>query len=381
MDSFQFLDSADIRNSASLREAISSAVNGQARIGVLVSGGLDSAAVLYLVSQIVSDPSRVVALNASILDNEEKPSHHFAEKIVNSIDPDIELHICYESDHQPSWNHEGPRLDSAPQLNDQIYKLASEIGCTILLTGNGADEICAAPRFLFSRLARGGRIRGLLRYFQDTVAYSLEAAVLEPTAVLASAMPAAFSTRLYSKLCSPEDSWNPPEVLADEFKSEVATWSADWLAELNMHRFAYDGRWAQLDAMDSLLPVAYDFAIKPVPVYSPFRDMNVMRSLLNTKLEDRYGEHHTNPYWRLKSTIVDIFPERVLVELPNKKQVYGSSLKQIQHRDSFPSLGDAQIIKPSLIQQGIRNRALAARLDAMETWLSTALASGYRLVD
>ncbi|PKB41440.1 asparagine synthase (glutamine-hydrolysing), partial [Pseudonocardia alni] len=61
----------------------------------------------------------------------------------------------------------GPRLDALPQLNATVAARAAGLGCEVLLSGDGADEVLEVPRFASIELLATRGPRAAARYLSD----------------------------------------------------------------------------------------------------------------------------------------------------------------------------------------------------------------------
>ncbi|MBV9013646.1 MAG: hypothetical protein JO272_16670 [Pseudonocardiales bacterium] len=110
---------------------------------VLVSGGLDSLAVLVRLCQISAGTGRrVLGVCAEMTDDCGLSNVPVLERLLRDLRLDCELLVVrrHESpDAAPTWSPDGPRLDALPEVNRLVCARAATAGATLVLHGSGAD--------------------------------------------------------------------------------------------------------------------------------------------------------------------------------------------------------------------------------------------------
>ena len=221
---------------ASIAEAIDDELcaiaDAHERIAVLLSGGLDSAAVLYRLSRTVPS-ERIVAVAADLTDDQGNSSAEAATRIAEIIDNRIEIvRATPHTGAVAEWSPMAPRLDAAPLYNDALIRAAIDCGCSVALTGNGGDELFAAPRFLLGQMAKKRLGRKLASYIGDTVLYSWEAVLKEPAGILADLMPRNTMRWAYDRIVWPENLVSLYPGIVDEWHGPIREWSGEWRARV-----------------------------------------------------------------------------------------------------------------------------------------------------
>lgn len=140
---------------AGFQSAVRAAIGDSGVIGVKVSGGLDSLAVLvHAVSVAAGRP--VVALCTDLVDDTGVSTRQVICNVLEALGLDVELVIVDPAEHcaKPRWSAVGPRLDALPEVKAATAGMAARRGADVLLSGDGADELLAVPRFATWQLAR-----------------------------------------------------------------------------------------------------------------------------------------------------------------------------------------------------------------------------------
>lgn len=135
--------------------AVAAAVGDAATVGVKFSGGLDSLAVLLRVIGLAGG-RRTVVFSTDLIDDTRRSAASAARRLVRDLGIGCDVVVVDPARHRahPPWSPIGPRLDAMPAVNAAIADLAAERGVEVLLSGDGADELLAVPRFAAAQIAR-----------------------------------------------------------------------------------------------------------------------------------------------------------------------------------------------------------------------------------
>ncbi|KWX10276.1 hypothetical protein TR74_04580, partial [Carbonactinospora thermoautotrophica] len=142
-----------------LGEAFTSAVATLAAdvevVGVKVSGGLDSLAVLVHAVRR-AEGRTVVAFTADLVDDAGVSAATVVRRLVADLELGCELVVLDPDRHRavPRWSPCGPRLDALPAVNAAVSEFAAARGVGVLLSGDGADELLGVPRFATAAITR-----------------------------------------------------------------------------------------------------------------------------------------------------------------------------------------------------------------------------------
>lgn len=137
------------------------------KIRVMVSGGLDSLAVLVCAVQIARG-RQVVAFTTDLTDDVGGSAAAVVRQLLSDLELPVDLVVLNPSDRaEPRWTPAGPRLDAMPKSNAAAAARAAELGIDILLSGDGADELLGVPRFATAAVAARWGVAGATRYLRD----------------------------------------------------------------------------------------------------------------------------------------------------------------------------------------------------------------------
>lgn len=143
------------------KNAVSIRLRADVPWGICASGGLDSSIVLYTADQIQKDeksPFRVKTFSAISPGYKEDES-----EFIKYIENDLGIDSYYtntvkefdiEDFKKHIWHLDGPVLSSSYYAQWKVSKLARESGVTVLLVGQGADEMFAGYHQHFYRYCR-----------------------------------------------------------------------------------------------------------------------------------------------------------------------------------------------------------------------------------
>ncbi|WP_170211834.1 asparagine synthase-related protein [Saccharothrix australiensis] len=371
-----------------LREEFDAAVGrclGPARRpAVLFSGGLDSTAVLhYTARRCAGAGATPVALVIDMVDDAGVRSSTVALRLLDDLGVDCEVYSLdgeeMEGWARPGplpWSPTGPRIGGIPHILGRINALAGELGCDVVLTGDGSDELFGAPRFLGTRLVR--RPRALLRYLRDAYdAGRWSALGVEALSAVAGLLPRAVSSRLYWACLWPElCEVTPTPALAEGHRRAVESWSANWLREQLANHTAHHRAWYRADAWDACFPIDDDmgnFSSGGVPERAPFLDPAFVRYGLGLDCGGRYHAGLGTEYHRRKGPVVSLYPPSARAALPKVKQLYGKALAR--HEDArlggLDRCVELGLVDPDRVPE-VRDVAVLGRLQAVEDWIRGA---------
>lgn len=364
--------------------AVGRCLGSAKRPAVLFSGGLDSTAVLYYAARhCARTGATLVALLIDMVDDAGVRSSTVAMRLLEDLGVDCEV---YSLDGETMdgwalpkalpWSPSGPRIGGIPHILGRINAVAAELGCDVVLTGDGSDELFGAPRFLGTRLLR--RPGALLRYLRDAHdAGKWSALGMEALSAAARLLPRPMSARLYWASLWPElcDVTATP-ALADGYRYAVDRWSADWLREQLANHTAHHRAWYRADAWDACFPIDDDmtyFSSGTVPEKAPFLDPAFVRYGLSLDCGGRYHAALETEYHRRKGPVIALYPPAARAALPKVKQLYGTALAR--HQDAGLTNLDRSV-ELGLVDAGrvaeVRDVSVLGRLQAVEDWIRGA---------
>lgn len=317
------------------RQAIARTIGSAQKFAVALSGGLDSAAVLYHAQAVAKHRGlELFALVIPAQDDRGEWNVPVATRLAELLAPDSTLAVAPppdETDWRGAWNPIGPTLESTPAKRAAANREADRLGAELILTGIGADELLGAPKYLLSKLAR--RPLDARSYLRDLKGVTSPAAwLLELLAVAATILPKHLDNRLYLAVNNPEIcSIEPSPLLAAERVPRVADWTRAWLRNIvEPEEGASRQPWSSREALDSLYPYDLLAPAGPTPERSPFLDSQFVALTRSLPLTARYDAGLPTPYQRRKALVVSLYPEWARAHLPEDKQLYRADLARYQ---------------------------------------------------
>lgn len=168
-------------------------------VGVSLSGGLDSLAVLWQVTRLVPR-RRVIAFAVDLVDDGGVRVGGVVRRLLADLDlaRRVELKVI-DPDRcrvRPIWSDLGPRLDALPMVNATVATLAENNGAEILLSGNGSDELLATPHYAAWDVYRRLGVRAAWRYAGD-MARSAPGRTGEVAAIVTRFLSPSLRSRMY----------------------------------------------------------------------------------------------------------------------------------------------------------------------------------------
>lgn len=369
-------------------ESVSDSMGDHECIGISLSGGLDSLAVLIEAARIAdADHRKIVAVMAEMTDDAGRSNIPVVRRLLATTElRNIELHVIASEDTpigSPEWHPGGPNLDALPSVNRRLSEKASDRGATVVLSGNGADELLGTVRYMFGTFMAARNWRALRSYWLDTIWKNRHALTTESVALAARLIPHAWRSRLYfaaewPELCIP----TVPDVVSANYADHVSSWSSGWIAETLERHATRHSSWAQMAAWDAVFPLHILPGPGPLPLRHPFLTPSFVAAAQRLPLAGRYDPTLPYPYWRQKAAVISLIPRSMRAHLPTAKQTFRTDLA------SRYLLGKSDA--SSLIGCGVLNgkawaatedASLVNRVNALELWINEAVLRGYDICD
>ncbi|MGH3716536.1 MAG: asparagine synthase-related protein [Micromonosporaceae bacterium] len=347
-------------------------------VGVKLSGGLDSLAVLVHVAAL-RPARRVIAYCTDLIDDTGASAAVAARRLVAELDLAAELVVvdpaaCAAA---PAWSAYGPRPDALPAVNATVAELAADAGVQMLLSGDGADELLAVPRYATGAIARASGVRAAWRYAAD-VRRSGPGLPGEVLALVADRLPARARARWYWAANWP--AWCRPtvsSVVAEPQREPALAWAGDWVAATVAGHAAARRNWVQADAFDSFWPRTYTPPAGDVPEASPFLHTKVVATALALPAAARYDASLPTAYQRCKAAVVRLLAEPTRSVLPTNKAYYTRALaRAVAGPIEVPVATEAGLLDPEVLA-GEAETAVRMTAMAVEAWLAGAVAHGF----
>ncbi|MFI9559220.1 asparagine synthase-related protein [Nonomuraea endophytica] len=325
---------------AALGEEFAAAVSrclGDAEAAVvLLSGGMDSWAVFsHAWKQTQREGRRLSAVVWNLRDQFGKATASLVHRQLQAVGISCDLHVLPAEWHalpEPRWSPLGPRHDYYTRLHQATVDHAADIGASVLLSGQGGDEVLGAWNHLSASLARGRRWRDLRSYLTSfSQADSLVEVAGEAAALAARRLPSHLSFQLYVATAL-RDVVNSgrPSVLTDAYRESVKGWTEGWLADRFESFGEAGGDWTTASLRDSIFPWAYDAHPLGAPIRqrSPFVDERFVRYAFGLPPATRFRAEGPYPYQWYKALHLRLLPAALRPMLPGYKQSYSDAFRR-----------------------------------------------------
>jgi hypothetical protein len=340
-------------------------------IGISLSGGLDSLAVLVHVSRL-RPARRIIAFVADLEDDGGERAAQAVAKLLADLNLNVELVVIdpAQATATPAWSPTGPRFDALPKVNATVAELAAERGVKVLLSGNGADELVAAPSFATAEVGRRWGLRGVRRYMND-LASTRQGRWGELAAVLARVLPAGLSSRAYwaanwPELCRPSVS----PCLAEPYHEAALAWADEWVRTQIAGHATARRSWTAADIIDTFWPRGLIPPAGAVPEASPFLHPDFVAAAVAVPVAQRYDPRSAAAYHRIKTQVVQVYPAELRPALPTAKRYYTRALGAAASTARIaPAATVAGLLDPDAVAVN-RDTMTGLTVAAVETWLA-----------
>ena len=178
-------------------------IEGHKVVAVRVSGGIDSCAVLSAVKRTTSPRAKVVAIVTEATSDQGARVSRQAARVINAVFPSADVVVIPEgAEGAVEWSPIGPNLEAAPSRNAAALEAAIGARATLVLSGDGADELLATPAFLAAEIAGCLGTRSALRYLADHDRNDLATTIMETASAILLRKRPEHSAQVYSALTS-----------------------------------------------------------------------------------------------------------------------------------------------------------------------------------
>jgi len=367
------------------RQSVASCMGDASVVAVALSGGLDSTVVLFHAHELCRrEGHRLLAMTIDLMDDSGRSCAVVARQLIESLGLSCELHVIKDVIDpslplpEPCWHSAGPRNDAMPRFNRAIADVAATAGAEVLLSGDGADELLGAVRYLFPQFLRVQQWHTALSYLRDLmVGGSTRRLTTEALAIMASLLPTSWSSWLYWATNWPElCTIQAPLVLSECYQSHVEEWTKSWVQQILTFHSTHHRSWAIADAWDAVFPSDSIPPAGGIPERDPFMTPSFTRYALSLPLIDRYAAHLPTPYHRSKALVVQLYPRQARAALPRAKQTFSRAFETYQQRylNVERSIAYGLISKKHLDM--CRDSSLLRTIQAIEQWVIGAERQG-----
>jgi asparagine synthase (glutamine-hydrolysing) len=361
-------------------------MGGAGTVAVFFSGGLDSLAVLLHARDIARGQGRqVAAVAVDLLDDNGVTVAEVARRLIGSLAPGCPLVVIPPDPGglpEPAWLPQGPRLRGLPRLNRAASEAAERLGATVMLTGNGGDELFMTRDYLALELARARRWRDAASYLRDVCRYwgLRRGLTREGLAVLVPALAPRYSFGLYTALESPSlADTGALELLAPAVRPAVERFAGQWLADRAALARGTRTSWCATLARDMMWPLDPAPGYGAVPELSPFMDQRFASYAAGLPLAATYCATRAVPYHRHKALVAGLAPDGAAAHLPAGKQQFTAAIRRYFSRVlAGRRLVGAEhgLFSPQAAALLGQMPHLAPVCHAMDVWLEGAISKG-----
>ncbi|QJB27936.1 asparagine synthase-related protein [Limnospira fusiformis] len=370
------------------RDSIARAVGDNQKVAVAVSGGIDSCAVLKEVSKLCSNEKQCFAIVGNLRDDANVDCLDVASQLIKNLN--IKCTIVSVEEHEASrevmWHPSGPNLCAIPLMTRAIAERAIDCGAEILLTGEGADGLFGAPKYLLPITLGKLKLRKSGTLFRDIYSVGWKPLALELLSGISLLLPKKLQTQIYWSTNLPEScSVYVPEIINPKLHPYIQDWTSRWIAERVNFHLGNTSNWAAADAIDAIFPDEPYPPSGSIAEYNPFQDAHVFEVAMSLPLEERYNESFQKAYHRQKAMVVELLGREAVSILPPGKQFFRKAFNRME--DSRPV--DSTICekvglfvtKPNIpYDESCASILIRHHIRAVETWLKGAIDRGYSVV-
>ncbi|WP_283133089.1 asparagine synthase-related protein [Rhizohabitans arisaemae] len=360
------------------RAAVADAMGDHDHVAIAGSGGMDSAALIDTAARLCRrDGRRLIVVVLDIADDTGRRTRSLVARQLEFLRADAELVAVSAQASmwpEPPWGPAGPRFDAWPRLHAGLVQAAADRGATVLLQGNGADQLLQVPLYLAAEFARRREWRAGASYRADTADGGGINRLLAATGRIGGAARA----QLYWATAWPgftTDRGAP--VLTDQAAIPVREWMSAFQEESLRVTVAARATWAEATLMHRLFPYDLLADAGDIPEIMPFLDPTFARYSYHLPLTARFAPEQPNAYMRGKGLVARLLPAGFETVLAGRRQRCYKAYRRywqavVREPDHSLELG---LIRPDW-RRHCRDAFDIAMTMSCETWIRGALDRG-----
>ena len=159
-----------------MRTSVKRRLRSDVPVGSSLSGGLDSSLVVCLIDELIGGTGQIQKTFSAVFPGFEKDESKYIHQVVNATHADAHYVTPNEQDLEREMQHllyhqEEPVGSASIYVQYCVMRLAKEQGVTVLLDGQGADEILAGYHFFYKRFFYELSKNNKSQYRQELAAY------------------------------------------------------------------------------------------------------------------------------------------------------------------------------------------------------------------
>lgn len=167
------------------RDSVKLRMRSDVPVGVTLSGGLDSSTIASMMKEHLSEGQKLKILSAVFPGSKHDESEFIdimseylatpVEKVELKLEPSEALTLM----HKVTWHNDSPLGSFSNVAHYQLMKKAQELGITVILSGQGADELlCGYKKYLGFYLQELARERKYFTAIKVLLGFAFNATIL-----------------------------------------------------------------------------------------------------------------------------------------------------------------------------------------------------------
>lgn len=300
---------------AAIEAKLFEACRGFSNVAVSMSGGIDSTYLIYKIASFFN-PNNIHAIFFESHNDQGVIVREQIRRVLCSIDPRIRLSVVNAEDNWWAGVNHIP-LQSIPGAALAVERRAISLGCGILITGNGADEILLPPRCMSPEIMRAKQIGKLMRFQIENIgagfAIVLEE-ILVPFALSGSSREKKFHYILDEIHLKSSDAW-----IGSSHRELVQSWVKKYMQDCKRFSLLECSSLAEFDAYLSAMPICRQRGVSDLPIFHPWQEEMIVRIGLGISLTERIGDFGFPLDKRRKRFYLTRLPKRIMGMMPDAK--------------------------------------------------------------
>lgn len=353
-----------------VQDEVADSIRSEPQVGVRLSSGMDSLAMLYTVVRLRGSTTGVVAVVTDLLTDDKRGTWNEAARNAEAVAPGVEvLRVPPSQEETQVSGSRQLRLDALPADNDAAEKLCAQRGVTVVLTGCGSDEAVTVPQFALPEIAQSVGHTRSARYLRDVgVAGTVDDVLGRILSARGASAAASYAHLGWSDLFDDTALTAVQDNLGKEARTWAIGWREEWLEDIRKS-FERGVSWAERYAHDAVHPQCTLPDGNAVKLVHPFRGRVAMEVAQRVPVARKWNPDLPTPYARTKALTAALLPRDVLPLLGQRKQTYRGVLRGSDDYVDTPNCYRAGVASHEVTP--VRNASTRLMWAQLEQWFAS----------
>ncbi|HEU0089047.1 MAG TPA: asparagine synthase-related protein [Pseudonocardiaceae bacterium] len=360
-----------------LAATVAAAAEGHECLAVAASGGLACAALLGVTAELCRrSDRRLLVVTLDLTDDLGRRNPPTVAQLMEQLGVPGELVVVDARPSRwpdPPWTPHGPRVETWPRYQVGLARCAQDRGATLLLHGQGADQLLQAPPYLGTELVGDRDWRSLQQYRRDWPTPM----VIELLAAAGPLTGPVTASAYWSRTWPDSPGERAAAVLAPTYAHRARRWWADFQRECLQLSVAQRASWAQATLMHRLFPYDLPWPAGDIAVRAPLLEPAFARYAYHLPARSRYSADQPSSFLRRRGLLAGLLPPGRTAPLTAGRRFAKALRRYLQSVAREPRHSVALGLLPPDWRPGCQHALDLVTVFNCENWIEGALQRGY----